>query len=163
MGKTCCFTGHRSIEAKYVDTTYRLLKETIQLLAEEGYSEFRAGGAQGFDTLAALAVLEVKAAMPQIKLNLVLPCLDQDRYWTKRAKEFYEYTKRNADAVFYVRRNYSHGVMHERDRKLVDGSDMCISFLKHSEGGTAYTCNYAKKKKVPVLNLFQKINKTSPM
>lgn len=159
MGKICCFTGHRSIEAKYVYDLYKLLKESITLLAQEGYSEFRAGGAQGFDTLAALAVLDVKRSMPQIKLNLLLPCVDQDKFWTKRAREFYDYTKRSADAVFYVRRYYSNGVMHERDRKLVDGSDMCISFLKQSDGGTAYTCNYAKKKKVPVLNLFQKMNK----
>ena len=157
MGKICCFTGHRNIEAKYVEKLYSLLKESITLLANEGFSEFRAGGAQGFDTLAALAVLEVKATVPNIKLELILPCLEQDRFWSKHAKQFYEYTKKHADAVYYVRRSYYNGVMQERDRRLVDGSDMCISFLKQTDGGTAYTCNYAKRKKIPVLNLVQKI------
>ena len=157
MEKACCFTGHREIDAKYIDSTFKLLKESIELLAEEGFSEFRAGGAQGFDTLAALAVLEEKKKIPHLKLNLILPCIDQDKYWSKREKEFYEYTKRNADSISYVRQTYSSGVMHERDRRLVEGSDMCIAFLTKKDGGTAYTCNYAKKKNIPVLNLFKKL------
>ena len=157
MGKICCFTGHRDIGSKYAHKLYALLKESITLLANEGFTEFRSGGAQGFDTLAALAVLEVKATMPHIKLELILPCLDQDKFWSKDAKLFYEYTKKRADAVYYVRRSYYNGIMHERDRRLVDGSDMCISFLAKTDGGTAYTCNYAKRKKVPILNLFQKL------
>ena len=159
MSKICCFTGHRKIDAKYLDETFRLLKQNIDLLANDGYEEFRAGGAIGFDALASLAVLEIKKKYPSIKLALMLPCLDQDKYWTKNEKAVYEYIKRNADSIVYVREKYSVNAMHERNRRLVDGSDICVAFLKRNSSGSAYTCNYAKDKNIPVLNLFKELDK----
>lgn len=159
MSKICCFTGHRKIDTKYLDETFRLLKENIDLLANDGYEEFRAGGAIGFDALAALAVLEVKKKCPNIKLNLMLPCLDQDKYWSSKEKAVYEYIKRNADSIVYVREKYSANAMRERNRRLVDGSDICIAFLQRKGSGSSYTCNYANEKKIPVLNIYKELSK----
>ncbi|MEG1268017.1 MAG: SLOG family protein, partial [Oscillospiraceae bacterium] len=80
--KTCCFTGHRAIPKQQYDNTYAALKVEIISLIETGYCYFGTGGALGFDTLAAKAVLEVRQVYPHIKLILVLPCLEQTRGWS---------------------------------------------------------------------------------
>lgn len=72
---TACFTGHRKIPPEQQEKVVRQLRKTILELARDGYRYFGAGGALGFDTLAAQTVLNLKSDMPQIRLILVLPCL----------------------------------------------------------------------------------------
>jgi hypothetical protein len=43
--------------------------------------------------------------------------------------------------------------MHERNRRLVDGSQVCIAYLTESRGGTAFTYNYALTKNLEVINI----------
>ena len=49
-----------------------------------------AGGALGFDTLAAQTVLEMKKEYPQLRLILVLPCENQTRGWHSEDIAVYE-------------------------------------------------------------------------
>lgn len=154
MEKICCFTGHREIYGRYAERLYSLIKNKVNELAEGGFSKFRAGGAIGFDTLAALAVLERKSSHGDVSLSLFLPCENQEKYWSSAEKEVYSYILSRADEVKYVQKYYSNGVMQERDRRLVDGADLCVAFLKSKDGGTAYTCGYAKRHGVEVVNLF---------
>ncbi len=58
--KTCCFTGHRCIPNGSLDNLKRQLKQEIEKLIQQGVIYFGTGGALGFDTLAAEAVLELK-------------------------------------------------------------------------------------------------------
>ena len=54
--QTCCFTGHRKIPPmQSVEIAERLKTELIKLI-DQGYLFFGAGGALGFDTIAAKAV-----------------------------------------------------------------------------------------------------------
>ena len=64
--KTCCFTGHRKIPISQYESITRKLTETITALAERGVIYFGAGGALGFDTLAAQTVLNLKNRYPNI-------------------------------------------------------------------------------------------------
>ena len=58
--KTCCFTGHRILnQALKVFTKQIITDEAIKLI-DQGVMYFIAGGALGFDTLAAQAVLDLK-------------------------------------------------------------------------------------------------------
>ena len=57
----------------------RLLVRAITILYGKGVREFRAGGARGFDTLAALTILEFKENHPDVRLVLMLPCKHQDK------------------------------------------------------------------------------------
>lgn len=151
--KTCCFTGHRKIPPeKLKDISWRLKATLIQLI-EDGYLYFGAGGALGFDTLAAQAVLDLKQQYPQIKLILVLPCLSQANSWSKKDKQMYEYIKGQADKVVYTSQEYTRGCMHKRNRHLVDNSSACIAYLTESKGGTAYTVDYAQKHGLTVFNI----------
>ena len=152
-----CFTGHRHIEKSDAFEIPARLKAILTELISKGARRFRAGGAIGFDTVAALCVLELKESYPEIKLELILPCRDQTRSWGERDRFVYDYILSRASTVEYVTDAYTPWCMHERNRRLVDGSQVCIAYLKRSEGGTAFTYSYALKKGLEVINLAEKI------
>lgn len=71
----CCFTGHREIPPEDREPLRAaLLSEIQRLYAEKGVTEFYTGGARGFDTMAAEAVLEnsrssARAAAPHFAVQ----------------------------------------------------------------------------------------------
>lgn len=154
---TCCFTGHRNILPENMLHLPELLDREIERLIVCGVDTFRCGGALGFDTLAELKVLEKRNKYSFIKLELILPCEDQTNGWSQRNKDIYDYVISKADKVEYVTKTYTSTCMHERNRRLVMGSDFCIAYLTSAHGGTAYTCNYAKNNGVEVINLAEKV------
>lgn len=151
--KTCCFTGHRKIPPENFEEISRRLETAIIRLIEKGCIYFGVGGALGFDTLAAQAVLKLKVVYPHIKLIIVLPCENQAQHWKKEDKITYEDIKTKADKVVYTSRAYYSGCMHRRNRRLVDNSGSCICYLTKETGGTAYTVRYAKEKMLTVYNV----------
>ena len=155
----CCFTGHRDIPDKHMIHLPVLLEKTIREQCQKGARIFRTGGAIGFDTLAALKCLEIKKKYPSlpITLELCLPCKDQTNGWSEQEKHVYNFVLSQADRVTYEQEVYTAGCMYARNRRLVDGSHVCVAYLSSNHGGTAYTCNYAKQKGVRVINLFERI------
>ena len=151
--KTCCFTGHRNIPLLKRKAVAQRLKDELMALINNSYQYFGAGGALGFDTLAAQTVLELRKQYPDIKLILVLPCETQTRGWKEKDIEIYEEIKGQADKVVYTSKEYTRGCMHKRNRHLVDNSSFCICYLTESTGGTAYTVDYANKKGLSVVNV----------
>lgn len=148
--RICCFTGHRKI---YNDpTVVSKLRRQIRVLAESGCRTFRAGGAMGFDMMAALCVLELREELG-LRLELYLPCRNQADKWSSREKSFYNHILSSADSIEYVHEAYTRSCMYDRNRRMVDGADVCVAYLKHSSGGTAYTVNYAHQKNVKVINI----------
>ena len=153
----CCFTGHRRIEDAVMDPLTDLLDEKIEALIAEGVTDFRTGGALGFDTLAAIRVLMARATHPECKLHLVLPCPDQDARWNARDRSIYRHILERADSVTYVGNAPTAWWMYARNRALVDGADLVIAYQTSAKGGTAYTCNYAATHGVRVINLFEEL------
>ena len=154
--KTCCFTGHRLINRSDFDSIKAQVKKAVIALINKGVIFFGAGGALGFDTIAAESVLELKESFPQIKLILVLPCKNQTRGWGDYDVKRYDDILRRADKVVYVSEQYYDGCMQKRNRHLVDNSGYCICYLKRNSGGTAYTVNYAIKNGLMVYNVAKK-------
>lgn len=152
--ETVCFTGHRSIPEERAILIPRALDTIISGLIAIGAKSFRLGGAVGFDTIAALSVLEAKEKYPHIKLDLILPCRDQTDKWDEYNVTAYNYILSRADSVSYVCDKYRRGCMYERNRRLVDGSDMLIAYLERTSGGSAYTYRYAKEKGVEIINIY---------
>lgn len=155
--QTCCFTGHRRISNEQLEHVQKELEETIRALIQKGVIYFGAGGALGFDTLAARTVLKVKEDHPEIKLILVLPCISQADRWDAVDRHAYEEIKQQADKVVYTAQEYTRGCMHKRNRHLVDHSGVCICYLTKTTGGAAYTVEYAQKVGVDIINLANKI------
>lgn len=154
--KTVCFTGHRNITDNRKNIE-ELLKNTLIGLIEKGYCYFGAGGALGFDTLAATVVLELKVKYPQIKLILVLPCRNQTRGWKEHDIKIYNDIMSKADKVVYTAENYYNGCMHKRNRHLVNNSSVCVCYLTEETGGTFYTMNYARKNNLRIINVAEDI------
>lgn len=151
--KTVCFTGHRTIPMLKKWKIEKKLKETLEVLIDNGYCYFGAGGALGFDTIAAQTVLGLKKKHPEIKLILVLPCKNQTRGWEEKDVSVYESIIEQADKVVYTQEHYDRGCMFKRNRHLVDNSSVCVAYLTEEKGGTAYTVNYANQKGVKVINI----------
>lgn len=156
---TVCFTGHRSIPREHAILLPGRLKGEIEKLIQRGARKFRVGGAIGFDTVAALCVLELKEKYPQIELDLILPCKDQTRGWNELSVKTYEYIIASADRVEYVSDYFTSWCMHERNRRLVRGSQACIAYLAHSGGGTAYTFAFALENGLEVINVYDPLKK----
>jgi len=150
--QTCCFTGHRDIpESKYPKVQKRL-EEEITNLINQGIHTFCAGGALGFDMMAELTILSLKKTYRQIKLILVLPCKEQTRGWPEKDKKIYDSILREADEIVYTSEHYYDGCMHERNRRLVDNSGVCVCYLTKNSGGTAYTVDYARRNGLNIIN-----------
>ena len=143
----CCFTGHRKIPQRKTEQIQERLRNEIVTAIQNGYTFFYAGGAIGFDTMAAQAVLELKAQYPHIKLILVLPCVNQTDGWEQSDIDEYERIRVLADEVIYTSEEYKKGCMHKRNRYLVDHSSLCICYMTRKSGGTAYTVEYATSNK----------------
>lgn len=151
--RTCCFTGHRSIPPEERRELARRLEETILRLYRRGVRYFGAGGALGFDTLAAQAVLSLREECPGIRLILVLPCPSQTKGWKPEDAAEYERIKSQADKVVYTSQEYTQGCMYKRNRHLVDHSGVCVCYLIKDSGGTAYTVRYARTHGLEIINL----------
>lgn len=158
--QTVCFTGHRSIPAPHAWRLPSLLEEQLRALIARGARNFRAGGAIGYDMLAALKLLELKEQMPRcgLKLHLYLPCKDQTRGWDEPSRRAYRYILDRADDVRYTAEYYTRTCMLERDRQLVEGSDACLAYCTRNRGGSFYTCAYAVKRGVELINLADFLN-----
>ena len=155
---TCCFTGHRKLPYGQKEHVLDRLRKTVSDLAEKGYRNFVTGGALGFDTLAAMAVIDEKKHYPDINLILMLPCLSQSAMWSSEDRDIYDGIKQRADSVTFVSKEYFRGCMHERNRRLVEASSLCICYMTSDKGGTAYTVQYAKKRGLDVINIAKESN-----
>ena len=116
--KTCCFTGHRDLPFLKRKMIARKLEQTVIGLIQSGVQYFGAGGALGFDTLAAQTVLKLKKEYPHIKLILVLPCLSQTKGWREEDIQIYETIKAAADKVVYTSQQYTRDCMHKAEVDL---------------------------------------------
>ena len=151
--KTCCFSGHRSMSGEEKLKVAVRLRKIIAEQIKAGVVFYGAGGALGFDTLAAQTALNMKKEYPQLRLILVLPCEYQTKGWRSEDIALYEDIKRRSDKVVYVSRQYTPDCMHRRNRHLVDHSGTCICYLTRSSGGTAYTVDYARRRGLRIINL----------
>ena len=124
---TCCFTGHRSIPPCSIAQLQKSLDKTLCNLIAQGATKFICGGALGFDTLAAQAVIRQKQDNDNIILTLTLPCRDQAKRWSEMQKMVYNDILTSADEVIYLFDHYVTGCMHARDKFMVDSSDIIIA------------------------------------
>lgn len=152
--KIVCFTGHRKIPYSNRARLIRALNAEVARQIEAGATVFRAGGALGFDTLAAFTVLKHREINPQIRLELILPCPSQADGWSHEDRILYQKVLSLADSYLYVSQTYYDGVLHLRNRRLVEGADVCVAYLTRSSGsGSAYTSMLAIQSGLEYVNL----------
>lgn len=151
--QTLFFTGHRDVYRAEGSEPFGLLCSTLRSFIEKDYKYFISGGALGFDTMAAEAVIRLRSEFPEIKLILMLPCKNQSSAWSAWQKKKHREIMRAADRIIYTSEEYSRECMFVRDRAMADASSVCVAYCNKPRGGTAYTVSYALKKGIAVTNL----------
>ena len=142
--QTCCFTGHRQLPPDMLSGISHKLKTEIYGLVDRGVTHFIAGGALGFDTLAALAVLECRKALPELTLALYLPCPEPDRFWSTESRALYHSILRQTNMIRFLSDHYRPGCMHLRNRRTVSYT---------TSPSTAYTVDYAARCGLQIIRL----------
>ncbi len=159
--KTCCFSGHRDLCQNEMTALQPKLSEEIRRLAAKGVTRFIAGGAVGFDMLAAVCVLNLKSMeLPHLHLTLALPCVHHYKNWSRADKEMLLHLLERSDEVVFVSNEYQPGCMQKRNRYMVDHSAHLVCYCMRKSGGTAYTLRYAEKNQLTVCNIAEHIQIT---
>lgn len=158
----CCFTGHRPQNlpgggdplCPGMESLRLRLAGCVSAAIACGVRRFLAGGADGFDTMAAEAVIDSLAAHPDVRLVLALPSKTQSNAYDEAMRARYARILDHAAEAYYASERSNGALsMLTRNRYLVDHADCCIAYLKHPSGGTLYTVNYALDRGLPVYNL----------
>lgn len=149
---SCCFTGHRILGRDF--DFDRLYRTVIKLIEKRGVDTFIAGGAMGFDTYAAKAVLKAKENGYNVQLHLYLPCNNQTEKWPMAHKIKYNEILEKADYVDLVDKPYFNGCMQKRNYKMVDASAFCLCYYNGKPSGTGQTVKYAISKGLEIGNIF---------
>jgi len=159
MQKGCSFSGHRIIKREHERALPALITRAIGYAYENGCRDFFSGGAIGFDTLAAREVLRFRLSHPDVRLVLLLPCINQDEKWSEECRDAYQFLIREANEVIYTADEYTSGCIKKRNRKLAESCSMLIAYLYRRDSGTGQTVAMAKKLDKEVYNLAAAIDK----
>lgn len=159
--KICAVTGHRpngfpwdynNKECNEYKDYLQTMEETIEkLINEQGYNYFIAGGAIGVDTDFAETVIRLREyKYPNIKLEIAVPCENQDLKWNQSDKDKYHQILSQADFVNVLSKHYTKFCMAKRNEYMVNKSDMVLVFwnTKITKGGTYRTLMYMNRKKI---------------
>lgn len=157
-----CVTGHRPQNLKelmkygdFNDVPYMEYNDAIYVTVlramKEGFNYFYSGGAIGVDLDWANAVLYTRDSFKEfknknIKLEMAIPCENQDAKWSSKDKENYASVLNKADKLTFVEKKYTFDCMQKRNEYMVDNSDKVFAFWNGEEkGGTWNTIQYARK------------------
>jgi uncharacterized phage-like protein YoqJ len=160
MVKSVSFSGHRDTNfdrelGEAGDILRARLENAIKAACDSGFSRFYSGMARGFDIIAAEAVLREKNAdKPDISLFCVIPFRGQEAKWPRKWRKRHDDILRVADEIIVLNEGYITGCYHERNRYLVDNSQLLICYYSGKQGGTRHTYKYALEKGLEIVNLW---------
>ena len=157
--KVCSFTGHRDIKREHLSFLPDLLDRSIEYAYGEGCRVFLTGGAIGFDTVAAMQVVKFRMHHRDVRLILVLPCMNQDEKWSNAQKKSYQFLLKEADEVVYVSDEYDKGCMARRNMYLASKADILIAYLSKSMSGAGQTVRMAEQMQKTVFNLYGRLER----
>lgn len=157
--KICAITGHRpkgfpwNYQDKNCGQHKEYLKSLEGVLSEliaEGFNYFISGGAIGADQDFAEIVLKIKKHYPHIRLEIAVPCPNQDIKWCESDKKRYRRILKKADFINILSTAYTSRCMQERNEYMADKCDLLLVVWNgQKSGGTYNTFIYAKGKNKP--------------
>ncbi len=166
---TCCFFGHRKIMQSET-LKDRLYNNTEKLIVENNISTFLFGSKSKFDDLCYEVVCELKEKYPHIQRIYVraeCPYISDD--YKSYLLESYEDTYFPEKSVNAGKASYV-----ERNQEMINNSSFCIVYYDESyqpprrknskrdlldyqpKSGTKIAYDYARKKDIEIINLFDK-------
>ena len=141
------FCGHSN--CLFSDEEKEKLKQLlIKEIRKNPTCKFYLGGYGDFDSLCLRTLRELKTDFHDIELLFITPYIDKNYSKLEFAKYHYD------DVIFppleSVPRKFA---ILKRNEWMVDSADLVIAYVKYSWGGAAKTLEYAKRKKVPIINI----------
>lgn len=157
MSRACCFTGHRSLPPE-TDFSYAALRESLSRAIDEAIRErdcmtFYTGGAVGFDLLAAELVLARRKTAPRPELIVCCPYCGHDAHFSADEKRRWAAVRERAKQTLYLADRYSPNVFFNRNRYMVDRSDVLIAYVRNPDSGSGQTYALAKQRGLDILLL----------
>lgn len=160
---TCCFTGHRPEKMPFAASGnsfafhqfQRALERAIQDAIHSGYRHFITGMSRGMDLWAAQFVLRFRKAYQDLILEAAIPFEGQADAWDYADRQLYQMVRSRCDSVVVLSPAYQPDVMHQRNRYMVDHASLLIAAYDGSPGGTRYTYDYARRKGLDIVNIFE--------
>lgn len=158
------FTGHRppklggySANAQNKITEFAVF--ALPLIAERnGPIEYCISGmALGWDMAIARACVELS-----IPFIAAIPFPQQADRWPNKAQIEWNALVSAAVRVETISQSYSDDAMQERNKWMVDNSDMLIALWDGSEGGTSNCISYARAIRHPIRNAWRKWENFNP-
>lgn len=150
MKKTlrCCFSGHNEIYDNEVKIKIKNIAD--RLITEHNVSEFWVGNYGSFDNCAGQAIRELKKIYSHIELDIVIP------YLTKSITDYRSLYYENFDNILIADipiNTPKKFCIIKANEYMVDNSDFMICYVEQMWGGAIKTFNYAKRKKIQVINI----------
>lgn len=163
--KTVAFTGYRtnkilkaSSKPNILTTISAEIYSEVTNLVNQGYTTFLTGMSEGFDMMAANAVIEVKHEFPHINLIAIIPFQGQELGYSDENKKDYASIWQQAYDHVYTSLTYtSNNDYLKRNDFLLDNSSFIVCFYDGQRGGTMYTYNRAVSRGMPIVNIYTKI------
>lgn len=151
---TCCFTGHRPEKVGYAeDIVIEKLDDAISSAIKDGYDTFITGMARGVDIGAAELVLKYRDNGALANLICACPFDGFETSWKKEWQDRYNAILQKANQVSYISESYSKSCFQERNKWMVDRSNLVIAVYNGESGGTRNTIKYAEKHGIKINNV----------
>ncbi len=159
---TCCFTGPRPPrlpaggreDAPEMLVLKEKLDAAVRRAYEDGYRVFIDGMAEGFDLLAAEAVLKLREEYPDVHLMAAFPAPESRKNHSAEVCERIERIVAKASIAVYAYTKYEKGCELQRNLYMVSRAGRIIGYYNGLSSGTAHCWNQAQLRGLETVNLY---------
>lgn len=158
----CCFTGPRPPRlpaggrenAPEMLVLREKLRRAVQDAYDDGYRAFFCGMAEGFDLLAAEAVLELCSKYSDAHLVEAFPSPESRTHHSPEVCKRIEAITAKSGAVIYCREHYAKGCELSRNAFMVRNCRRIIGYYNGLSNGTAHCWKLALSQGLEAVNLY---------
>lgn len=151
-----CFIGHRDI----FENIREKLKEAVENEIKNGADFFTMGTHGDFDRIALGVCRELRKTYKNITIEVVItsfktiePIIDHDEIFGD--EKYYPYADVQTTMYNIEEEHYKRQII-ASNKQMVDSCDTLICYVnkKHNPSGAKTTMNYAKRKGLKIINLY---------
>ena len=157
MSRACCFTGHRALpptrDFAYAALTESLARAIDEAIDERDCTSFYTGGAIGFDLIAAELMLRRKERDLRLSLTVCVPYCGHDAHFSPEDRARWAAVREQADQTLYLSDRYAPACFWNRNRYMVDHSDLLIAYVRDPKSGSGQTYALAKERGLDIILL----------
>ena len=161
QSKTVSLTGYDTETIPNLTTNTNLLNiiacefyDTIQQLYDKGFTTYLSSIKNGFDLIAAEAILKHKKEYLDIKLIVAVPCIGQESSFNNLEKTRYKAICELADKVIFTASNDHENIPYIHQQYLLTNCSQLICCYDESKIKKTYLINQIIGAKIPIINIY---------